>query len=153
MWCKRISRGGSVGDSKRDPTPLNNHGCDWEGEGAVGISEGAGSAVWEGGCDQGDLVVFGGGRVRSVKPSFRCGERLGGLDFGHRIADGHHLCSGEGALLLITVLGCNSRGGLSVGLWGFGALGIRIARDERRWVRVFVVTNVLASHESGNLSA
>jgi len=87
VLCKSGSGGGSVGDEEGDGTSLVGLGCDREGEGSVCISEDTRRNVRECGSYQGGLGMFRGGRARNVEPSFCRGERLGGQDFGHRVAD------------------------------------------------------------------
>jgi len=58
VWCKGSSWGGSVGEKGGDEAPFVNHGGDRGGEGTLSIPKDAGGNVWEGGCNQGGLVVF-----------------------------------------------------------------------------------------------
>jgi len=111
-----------------------------DGEGAIGICEDTGGYVEEGGANNGGLVVGGWRGARSVEPSFCCGERLGGLKDRHGVADGPDLNRSEGALHLIFLLGKDLHGGLSIGLFGLGAVGLQMTRDERGGVRVLAVT-------------
>ena len=83
VQCEGGSGGGRVGDQEGDGTPLIDLRGDPEREGTVGITENTRGNVWESGSYQGGLVVFRGGRVRSVEPSFCRGERLGGRNIPH----------------------------------------------------------------------
>ena len=83
VWCKGGSGRGSVSDQEGNGTSLVDLGGDRERESIVGISEDAGGYVWECGCYQPGLVVFRGGRARSVEPSFYRGERLRGRNIRH----------------------------------------------------------------------
>jgi len=60
------------------------------------------------------------------------------------------LCGSGEALLLITLLGGDSRG-LSVGLLGFGTVGVKITRDERRGIRVCAITEHVSFPQVGEL--
>ena len=125
VWSKRGSRAGSVSDQEGDGSSFNDHHGDRKGEGAVGISEDPRVKVRESCRNQTRLVVFRGGRMRSVEPSVHCGERLGSRNFWDRVADGRDLCGSGGAHPLITLLGGDSSGGLRVGLLGLGQVGSR----------------------------
>ena len=87
VWCKGRGRGGRVGDEASDRACLVNLWSDCEGEDVVRLSKDTNSDVWEGGCDQGGLFVFRGRGPGSIESSFCRGERLGGRDIGHRVAD------------------------------------------------------------------
>jgi len=140
VWCEGRSRGRRVGDEESDRASLVNLFSDCEGEGVVPISQDTSSDVWQVGCDQGGLFMFRGGGPGSIETSFCRRERLRGQDIGHRVADGRDFCGSEGALLLITLLGSNSRDGVSIGLGGLGAVVIKMTGDERGGVRVFGIT-------------
>jgi len=84
--------------------------------------------------------VFRGGAPGSVKSSLCDWERHGGRDIGHRVADGRDLSGSERALLLIALLGSTSHNGLSGGLGGLGAVGIKMTRAKQGGVRVFAIT-------------
>ena len=76
IGCEGGSRGCRVGDKEGDRSAIIDLVRDCKGEGAVRIPEDAGHDVGEGGCDQGRLLMLGGGGTRSVESSFGRGERL-----------------------------------------------------------------------------
>ena len=131
VWCKGGSGGSSLGDQEADETSLIDLGADREGEGTVGLSEEARGNVWESGRYQEGLGMFRGGRARRIEPACCRRERLGGQNIRHSVADRRDLCGSGGALLLINLVGGNSRGGLTVGLVGFGTVRVEMTRDER----------------------
>ena len=74
VWCKGDSGGGTVGNKEGDGASLVDFGSDREGEGTVSMSEDARGDVWECGSYEGALVMFRGGRARSVELSLCRGE-------------------------------------------------------------------------------
>lgn len=130
VGSERSGGGGSVTDKEADRASLVNLGGDCEGEGTVCIPKDAGSNVWAGGGNQGGLVVFRGGRARSVESSFCRGEPLGGWDSRHRVADRPNLSCNAEAFLVNTLVRGDSHGSLSIGLLWFEAVRVRMAQNK-----------------------
>jgi len=141
VWRKGGNGGGSVGDQEGDGCSLIDLSGNGEGEGTVGISEDACGNLRACRSYQGGLVVFRGGRARSIEPSFRCGEGLGGRNIRHSVANGGDLSGSGRALPLITLHRGDSCGGLSVGLLGLGTGVVKMTPDKRGGIRVLAISD------------